>query len=102
MPTLSNFKVNGYISRSCFSATFTKGNNFCDFLFAFPDNKTIPKWDLFLKEKLCSYGSKFCPSQVDPTEMGSKIENSRAGSTENVSGADNLGDHSSKDAKEIS
>ena len=30
--------------------TGTKGNNFCDFLFASLDNKTLLKWGLLLKE----------------------------------------------------
>ena len=34
---------------SWFSTIFTKGNNFCDFLFAFLDNVAFPKLGLLLK-----------------------------------------------------
>ena len=37
----------------CFSTSFTKGNNFSDFLFASLDGKALPKWGLHLKERLC-------------------------------------------------
>ena len=36
------------------SAIFTKGNNFCDFLFAFLDDNT-----LLSEERICSHGSEF-------------------------------------------
>ena len=37
-----------------FFGILTKGNNFCDFLFAsLPDN-ALPKWALLLKEIICS------------------------------------------------
>ena len=29
-----------------FFSTFTKGNNFCDLLFASLDKETLPKWDI--------------------------------------------------------
>ena len=34
--------------------SFTQGNNFHDFQFAFLDNKTLPKWGQLLKERICS------------------------------------------------
>ena len=36
-----------------FLASFTKGNNFCDFLFAFPEDKALPKWGQIIKERIC-------------------------------------------------
>ena len=38
----------------CFSAIFTKGDNFCDFLFATLDNEAPLKWGLLLEERICS------------------------------------------------
>ena len=43
----------------CQSAIFAKRNNLCDFLFASPDDKTLPEWGLILSESICSYRSKF-------------------------------------------
>ena len=50
---------------SVFFFTFTKGNNFCNFLFASLDDEALPKMDLLLKERICSYWSKFFPLKVD-------------------------------------
>ena len=44
------------------------GNNFLIFLFA------SPKWGLLLKERICSWKSKFFPLRVDPIEMESKLK----------------------------
>ena len=49
-----------------FFCHFAKGNNFRDFLFAFLDNAALPKWGKLLKERICSYGSKFFTFRVDP------------------------------------
>ena len=44
-----------------FSAIFTKGNNFCDFLFASLDDKAYLKLGLLLKEGICCQRSKLFP-----------------------------------------
>ena len=44
-----------------FSAMFSKGDNFCDSLFAYLEDEVFPKLGLLLKERIFSYGSKFCP-----------------------------------------
>ena len=44
---------------------FTKGNNFCDFPFASLEDEAVLKWDLFLKERICSKGRKNFPLRVD-------------------------------------
>ena len=51
---------------SSFSTMFSKGDNFPDFLFVYLEDKIFPKWDLLLKERICSYGSKFFPLKDDP------------------------------------
>ena len=51
----------------CFSSIFTKGNNFCDFLFASIDGIALPKWGLFLKERIFSKRSNFFPLRVNPS-----------------------------------
>ena len=56
-----------YLDRQpCSVSMFSKEDNFCDFLFAFPDNKTIPNKGLHLQERICSLRSKFFPVSVDP------------------------------------
>ena len=44
-----------------FSAMFSKGDNFRDFLFAYLEDDVFPKWSLLLKERICSKGSKVFP-----------------------------------------
>ena len=61
-----------------FSAIFTKGNNFHDFLLAILEYKVHPKWGLLLKARICSQGSQFLPLRVDPTEKGDRTENDSA------------------------
>ena len=46
---------------SSFSAMFSKRDNFRDFLFAYLEDKVFLKLGLFLKERICSDGSKFSP-----------------------------------------
>ena len=53
-----------------FAAIYTKGDNFCDFLFAFKGEKTILKW-VFLEEKILFLLS------VDSIEKGEKPKISR-------------------------
>ena len=54
-----NSKCPNILDRRCigipsyFPAIFTKGNNFCDFLFAFLDDEALQKWGLLLKERIC-------------------------------------------------
>ena len=48
---------------------FTKGNNFCEFLFASPDNKTLQTRSLLLIKRICS--------KLDRVKKGGKYENSR-------------------------
>ena len=38
-----------------FSYHFNKGGQFCDFLFAPVDNVALLKWNLPLKERICSF-----------------------------------------------
>ena len=52
----------------CFSVIFTKGNNFCDFPFAFPANNSLPKCILLLQENSFFWKSKFFPLRVDLLE----------------------------------
>ena len=53
------------ITTSIFFPTCTKGHNFCDFLFVFLDEQALPKCGQLLKERTCSYRSKFFPLRVD-------------------------------------
>ena len=53
-----------------FSATFTKGNSFGEFLFASLDQEAVLKWGLLLKERICSCRSKFFPLRGDPNLVG--------------------------------
>ena len=52
------FKVYGYTSPSFFCLVF-KGDNFCNFLFAYLEKEMSTKLGLLLKEKNCSHWSKF-------------------------------------------
>ena len=58
-----------------FSAMFSKGDNFCEFL-AYLEDKVFPKWGLLVKERICSSGSRFFPYiGVFPVYMGGNSEN---------------------------
>ena len=35
----------------CFSAKFTTGNNYCEFLVTSVDNKVLPKWSIFIRKE---------------------------------------------------
>ena len=63
---------------------FAKGNNLHDFLFASMNNKALTTWGLLLKERICSYRSKFFPLRVDPPIEGGKIEKGRVAFPEKV------------------
>ena len=52
----------------------SKGNDFCDFLFASLDDKALSKAGLLLKVGICSYRSKFFPLRVDPIEKEGKMK----------------------------
>ena len=53
--TLTLLNVFGYTyTWISFSAIFTGGNNFCDFLFTFLEDKAFPTGGLLLKVRLCS------------------------------------------------
>ena len=45
---------------------FTKEGIICHFLFPSLENETLQKYDLLLKERICSLRSKFFPSRADP------------------------------------
>ena len=53
-----------------FSAIVTKNFNFCDFLFASLEDEAVQKFGQLLKERICSYESKFFPLRVDPNREG--------------------------------
>ena len=53
-----------------FSTIFSKGDNFHNFLFAYLEDKVFQKWDLLLKERICSSGSKFHSLRLDPEVDG--------------------------------
>ena len=49
---------------------FSKGHNFCNFLFAFKQANIVLKMDLIYKEKKVPRGSKFFPYRLDPFQKG--------------------------------
>ena len=49
-----------------FVVIFTKDGIICHFLFASLANETLQKYDLLLKERICSLWSKFFPLRADP------------------------------------
>ena len=44
----------------------TQANSCRGFMFAYLENKALLKGGLFLKERICSWRSKFFPLRVDP------------------------------------
>ena len=46
------------------SFKFAKGNNICDNLLVFLEDKVLTEWSLLLKDRICSYGSEFFPFRV--------------------------------------
>ena len=58
--------VYGYTAQ--FFHQFSKGNNFCDFLFASVDKEDLPKWDLALKEKTAPKGANSFLLELTPIE----------------------------------
>ena len=63
---------------------FSKGDNTSDFLFASLDVEAFLKWGHPLKERICSYRSKFFPLRVDPHWKSGKNANGRAAPLESV------------------
>ena len=62
------FKVNEYATNF---TIFTKGNNFCDFLFTSIEYLALSKWDLLVKEKkFLLKKSNFLPLGVVPYKKG--------------------------------
>ena len=64
VPFFRIIKVYGYTAMFFFFVS--KGDNFCKFLFAAPGQKNSFKRGLLLKERICSYRSKFFSLRVDP------------------------------------
>ena len=64
-------------------AIFTKGNNFCDFLFA---SWIVQKWGQLLEDRylLLALGAKSLLIELYPFEKGGKYESGRIASPENV------------------
>ena len=61
----------GCISK--FTHLFTRGNNFCEFSFAFLCYVVLSKQSQHLKVRICSWRSKVLPLSVDPLhEKGGK------------------------------
>ena len=58
-------------SLSCFLKYFRKDNNFCDFLFASPDNDAFLQ-EVSLKEKNCHFGAISCFNDRTPVNKGVK------------------------------
>ena len=56
------YNARGMGAPSDFLAIFSKGDIFCSFLFAFLNDKTLTKWDLLLKKRICSNRPKFFKS----------------------------------------
>ena len=67
-----------------FSAIFSKGDNFQDFLFAHLEDEIFPIRCLCLKERICSNGSKFFPLWDGLNLMEGNNENDRVAFHESV------------------
>ena len=59
-----------------FSAVFIKGTTLW-LVFAFHRDIILSEWNLLLKERICSWRSKFFPVRVDSNEEGNKMENAQ-------------------------
>ena len=65
---------------------FYKGDNFCDFLFAFLQSKSLLKKSLLYKRKeFAPRGSKFLPFRVDAFSEGNQNDFERVASLRFVS-----------------
>ena len=58
-----------------FTAIFTKGGNFCEFLLSSLGNTAFPKWGLLLKKRICSMGADSFLKELTPNSKESKKEN---------------------------
>ena len=68
----------------CFSAIFTKGNNFCDFLFAALDEIALPNSGILLMERICSLGANSFLYELTPIEKIGRNKSGRVASPESV------------------
>ena len=66
LPRFSKIHVHVCRKQSKLFRLFHKGENFCDFLFAFLRTKPYLKMGLLLKERICSRGETFFCFKVDP------------------------------------
>ena len=78
------FSVHLRTASSIYFASFSYGNNFCDFQFAFLVEEILQKMGILLKKRICSYRSKFIPLRADPYLEGDKGENRRVAYPESV------------------
>ena len=69
---------------SIFFCHYYKGNNLGDILFASVYEESFQKMGLLLKERICSYRSKFFPLRVNPIEKGGKNKDGRVASPKSV------------------
>ena len=68
-----------------FSAMFSKGDNFRDFLFAYLEDEILSKLVLLLKERICSDGKEnYFLYKMTPIYMGGNNANDRVSSPESV------------------
>ena len=49
-----------------FSAIFSEGNKFRNFLFSTLADESLQTWGQYLKERICSWKSKFFPLRIEP------------------------------------
>ena len=68
----------------CFSAILEKRDNSCDFLLGFLEKETFLKSGPLIKERGCSWRSKLFPLRMGPIVKGSRNENIRVASPENI------------------
>ena len=67
-----------------FSFNFYKGNNLCDFLFAFMMEEAHQNGDLLVKGRICSWGANSFLYELIQIGKGSKNQNDRVTSPESV------------------
>ena len=67
-----------------FFATSTKGDSFCDFLFALLQVKPFPKGVYSIRQEFAPIGSKFLSYRVDLTPEENKTDFDRAVSPKSV------------------
>ena len=67
-----------------FYAMFSKGDNFCDFLFAFLEVEVFPKWGLLLRKEFAPIGANNFLYKMTPIYMGYNNENDRVDAPESI------------------